>query len=176
MPKFSPPVHTLEHGTYYTLEIPIQNVGATQAQSLRDRVSCAVPMHSLPDDYTFPDKSGQCGTPHVATGANFIAAKDQIFSQAVDIDQKFIMEFYHTGIAHLSDRHIPSRSIYFYGWVTYRDIFKDTPTHVTEFCRRLAGFIPRPQTGSADIEWEYCDHHNCADEDCPDYKAKTRAP
>src|SRR5579864_3352876 len=70
MPKFSPPIQTLGKGTYYSLEIPIQNVGATQAQSLRDRVSCAVPMHPLPDDYTFPDKSGQCGTPHVASGAN----------------------------------------------------------------------------------------------------------
>jgi hypothetical protein len=59
----------------------------------------------------------------------------------------------------------------FWGWVTYRDIFSDTPLHVTEFCEYLSAVVvirdnPQSPLGFA---WMPCEHHNCADEHCNDY-------
>lgn len=61
----------------------------------------------------------------------------------------------------------------FWGWITYRDIFPDTKLHLTEFCKQSAMIEVHPSTPQAPYEWGWseCDHHNCADEYCPDYEA-----
>ncbi len=61
----------------------------------------------------------------------------------------------------------------FYGWVTYHDVFRDTPTHLTEYCFRLVGFTGDPFTpNSSKSKTLTCEQNNCSDEDCPDYKTK----
>lgn len=61
----------------------------------------------------------------------------------------------------------------FWGWVTYRDILPNTQLHVTEFCEYLSSIVivrDNPQTPFG-FGWLPCDHHNCADKQCEDYKA-----
>jgi hypothetical protein len=161
-----------------TLKMPIENAGATQAHGLKDRVSWVAPMMVLPDNYNFPDRGGKYGTQGVATGANVIPSKGKIYSQVVVVDNKVLNEFVQQNagpwLGRVGVPPNPTRAIYFYGWATYRDIFKDTPTHLTEFCRYLTVLVIDGQNSQS--EWGFCSQHNCTDEDCPDYKAKTHVP
>ena len=165
----------------FSFSIPIENLGITPAHGLKDRVSWVTTTYDLPDNYAFPDRGGRYGTPHAASGANIIASKEKIFSQNVEVDTKVLKQFVEQNSAathHLGDKTGKAKRIYFYGWATYRDIFKDTPTHLTEFCRYLMVFAVKPQSADVAIaqsEWGYCPHHNCTDEDCTDYKEKVLA-
>jgi hypothetical protein len=63
----------------------------------------------------------------------------------------------------------------FWGWFSYRDIFPKTPIHVTEWCQIMVDIAGRPNTEGfgPNIAWQFnfenCEHHNCADDDCPDH-------
>jgi hypothetical protein len=75
--------------------------------------------------------------------------------------------------------------IYFWGWRLYRDIFPDTPTHLTEFCYEVSGVSKIPPSGLRQPNIEkalkenipetfafiQCPRHNCSDKDCEDYDA-----
>jgi len=89
----------------------------------------------------------------------------------------------HAKNASISTDEIPAVSIkaiedhqlrmYIWGWVRYRDIFKDTPRPLTEFCYELTGFTEDPLVASNDKvipKMVNCPMHNCWDEDCKDYK------
>ena len=72
--------------------------------------------------------------------------------------------------------HIGKHNFVLWGWVTYRDVFPQTNVHVTEFCQRLVtiGVNPeRPSNARPEFTFRFqdCEHHNCADEQCEDYKA-----
>jgi hypothetical protein len=68
----------------------------------------------------------------------------------------------------------PPEHLYFYGWVTYSDIFPDSERHLAEFCVEL----PRPnqpapgQTSSMGFVIETCGEHSCYDRQCKDYKER----
>jgi hypothetical protein len=162
----------------FTLSMPMENEGATLAHALRDRVSCVTPLGVIPDNYAFPDINGgnelKCGIPWAATGASVIPAKGRLLSQRVGIDGKMLEEFIQNnpGPLRAGAQDHPTRHIYFYGWVTYRDIFTNTPEHLTEFCRELSILIVT-QSGIKH-DWSYCTAHNCTDEDCPDYKERIK--
>jgi hypothetical protein len=53
-------------------------------------------------------------------------------------------------------------------WIAYRDVFRGTPVHVTEFCD---GMVQVNYTFSSGIGFETrsCGQHNCTDKDCADY-------
>jgi hypothetical protein len=162
-------------GPLLQLEMPIENVGATQAHEMKDRVSCVTPMGPLSNNYSFPNIKGKwCGTPWAATGANVIPAKSKLLSQMVFVENKIVQEFVQQNSGPWAGRmgvpSHPTRTIVFYGWVTYRDIFKDSPERLSEFCRSLTIFDAK--TGRA--AWGYCPWHNCTDEDCPDYKDRLK--
>jgi hypothetical protein len=68
----------------------------------------------------------------------------------------------------LKDRSVPKW--YFFGWLVYRDIFQGTPTHVMEFCRVKERSVREGNPPQPHLDWEFCERHNCADEQCADYK------
>jgi hypothetical protein len=171
-------VLNLPSGPVVTFEMPVENSGNTEAHRVRDRVSCVTPLGALPNSFNFPDRSTKyCGNPWMATGASVIPAKGNLFSQKVQVDIKIVNEFIQQNQGPFQGRlglpSHPTRTITFYGWVTYRDIFKTTPDHLSEFCRELV--LLRIAQKSADSEWGYCPTHNCTDEDCPDYENRVRA-
>jgi hypothetical protein len=55
-----------------------------------------------------------------------------------------------------------------WAWIAYRDIFPGTKLHLTEFCDATYGARLSPVSGVAFYS-RSCVHHNCTDEDCPDY-------
>jgi hypothetical protein len=64
--------------------------------------------------------------------------------------------------------------------MTYHDIFKGTATRLNEFCDEITNF--KSSTGditdpAANFTWDLslCTvPHNCSDEECSDYKQKTK--
>lgn len=63
-----------------------------------------------------------------------------------------------------------TRELYFWGWVIYRDVFPNTPIHVTEFCQQLAGISVNPKEQTIDTPFFNCGEHNCQDRYCNDYQ------
>ena len=71
------------------------------------------------------------------------------------------------------------KHLFFWGWVTYRDIFSGTPLHLTEFCTEITSAVWTQQDhASPAADWNTtspsCPVHNCYDEDCEDYSTRTR--
>jgi hypothetical protein len=69
--------------------------------------------------------------------------------------------------------------LFVWGWITYRDIFSKTPLRLTEFCDELTNIQSSTESitdPSANItaDFSLCITHNCSDEDCKDYKDKTK--
>jgi hypothetical protein len=65
----------------------------------------------------------------------------------------------------------PKSNLYFWGWMTYRDVFRGTKTHLTEFCRHMGPpqMVRVPPQNAIRFNYEVCAQHNCTDENCPDY-------
>lgn len=59
-----------------------------------------------------------------------------------------------------------------WGWVAYYDAFKNSKLHITEFCREMIGISVNQDNAQKpfNLIWHPCEHHNCADEYCDDYK------
>jgi hypothetical protein len=66
------------------------------------------------------------------------------------------------------------KRLFFWGWMVYQDVFPHSAVHVTEFCRstNLIGMKAPPSDGVY-INFGFCLEHNCADEQCNDYKEIT---
>lgn len=67
--------------------------------------------------------------------------------------------------------------VFFWGWATYRDIFSDTPTRLSEFCTDITSLtwtIPDHTSPKVDVNTisPPCPIHNCYDEDCTDYSSR----
>ncbi len=61
---------------------------------------------------------------------------------------------------------------YFWGWIAYHDVFRNTRLHITEFCERMAMVdVNRETLKDMTFHYQTCINHNCADENCEDYKA-----
>jgi hypothetical protein len=71
------------------------------------------------------------------------------------------------------------KHLFFWGWVTYRDIFTGTPERLSEFCTDItsATWSASNHTNpNVDIKTENppCPVHNCYDEECEDYGSRTK--
>jgi hypothetical protein len=82
-------------------------------------------------------------------------------------------------------------AVHIWGRIVYRDVFPDTPSRLTEFCRQIVDATPlrigtddlllNPESMEfetnvpclASCSGENCpDPHNCYDEECPDYEER----
>jgi hypothetical protein len=57
----------------------------------------------------------------------------------------------------------------FWGWVTYNDIFENTPKHLTEFCRILNAFSFSKSKVEVRADFRTCPRYNCTDDECANY-------
>jgi hypothetical protein len=154
--------------TDLTLSLPWINGGDTQTRGAVSQINfLPVPVNvllhqsgDLPSGFSFPDEG------YVKPRQFFIAAK----GNAIATETIPIYEFYLVSKKQFR--------LYTWGWITYHDIFDGTPTHLTEFCDELVNVkssTPDMTDPSAEItvDWEFCEEHNCSDEECRDYKEKT---
>lgn len=62
--------------------------------------------------------------------------------------------------------------IYIFGWVRYRDVFEDTPPHITRFCWMLVTtgdprtFAPDDPNHKLNFAWVHQARGNCSDGEC----------
>lgn len=110
---------------FWTLHFIWENSGATRTEGLRLSVAMHLDDNPIPDGY---DLSPQGERP-VWT----IAPKSNIGSQEIQISG-----------SDLAAVQVGKKSLYFWGRADYRDVFTDTPDHVTEFFFRVVGIRGDP--------------------------------
>jgi hypothetical protein len=128
-----------------------ENSGATPTKGLRLHVNFLTQPTPLPKGYNFPDIGEHRDIPFVL-GPHAVTV-----SVPLPVPTAALIEF-QQGTRHL----------YFWGRAVYRDVFRDTPQHVTKFCSELTGIFGDLQGPTELIVFQFAAHdeHNCADEDC----------
>jgi hypothetical protein len=132
-----------------------ENVGATTARHVYQHIgSQAIP--NEPDEKTF-------------FGAGFNPGYRSIY-----IGPKSVQP---TGAVRKPFDFVPTEQTprtegrFVWGWIAYKDVFPNTPIHVTEFCQGLDSVILNPDKSPKGFNFTPCQNHNCTDEDCENYKA-----
>jgi hypothetical protein len=69
--------------------------------------------------------------------------------------------------------------LYVWGWVTYHDVFPGTSTRLTEFCGEFTNIttsLSDITDSTTNIGWQMsvCKVHNCFDEECQDFKVRSK--
>lgn len=145
------PVQGSSNITEWEFRPVLENSGQTPAQDVRIHLSWLYVPAVLTANFAFPD----LGPPKTYTPVTLGPKQNTtgpVATVATDI---------------LSQVHQKKLHLYFYGWLTYRDIFPKAPLHVSMFCRDLTDArLPSAGTPSYQFAWEVCPRHNCADEGC----------
>jgi hypothetical protein len=127
------------------------NNGTTTARHARQHASFLWIPAPLPNDFRFPDLGDMTIAP-VAIGPK------AVYTGALMTIPVSVLSLVKEHAAYL----------YFWGWVSYKDIFQDTPTHITMFCLQMTDVRgdPTNRAGQTQFLWRMCSKHNCVDDDC----------
>jgi hypothetical protein len=147
-----------------------ENSGTTPAIG----VMCSFVVDELPKGPTDEKFIAMSAPP---TSSSYIGAKGSL-PQTI----RKPLSFYTGGreLADFTSTRNLDRKIFLWGWMVYRDVFPNTPPHLTEFCQQLTTLAFRIPSGSkvtfppsktTDLRMitQSCGQHNCIDEYCPDY-------
>lgn len=141
-----------------------ENSGLTRAPYMVEHLNIGKLPYILPKKYSFPDRCGpnkKCISDSVqGVLPSRRSAGDSLSPITASELQLMVANKLH---------------VYCWGWNAYRDVFYPvTKTHLTEFCTELGFTNPiQYQDGHPMILAWNCKIHNCADEDCEDYRDKT---
>jgi hypothetical protein len=139
--------------------VELENSGTTPTRSAFAQSNFQAWRTPLPKGFAFEDLTKTEKRISMSIGAKASALNGPLF---VDIDT-------------INDAIQKKSFLFFWGWIIYHDIFKGTPTRLTEFCCQLD---PIRVTGNPDktIIWTVsaCVEHNCFDEDCSDYQTRIK--
>jgi hypothetical protein len=141
--------------------VEFENSGTTPTKNAFVQSNVQVWRTELPKGFGFEDlaKTGKHSSMSIGPKASVVSGPLN-----VDMDN-------------LNDVMQKKSHLYFWGWVTYHDIFSNTPTRLTEFCSELEVF---PVAGNPEktMFWRPtpCSEHNCFDEDCDDYQSRIKRP
>jgi hypothetical protein len=117
----------------------------------------------MPANFGFPDMEGAHDL------RQFVVSPKGIAHTTTEIPIGFIK------VVQNGDMHF-----YVWGWMTYHDIFRGTPTRLNEFCDEIKNIKSSTEDitdPAATFTWDLslCTvPHNCSDEECSDYKQKTK--
>ena len=149
-----------KRATQIRFDTPWENFGVTPTKDAQSHVSWLELPQDLPDGFGFPDiapiQTSQFALPSKGVGHTTLLVP----------------------ISTLERAKAGQARIFVWGWFTYRDIFKDTPIRLAEFCNEIINIksgapLTDPQ---APISWDvtFCRlDHNCYDEQCKDYPSHT---
>jgi hypothetical protein len=139
---------------WYEFSARIENTGATPTRDFISHINWAVRGAILDmNSFDFKDSAGS------ESPSTFVLGPHQSAPVGgIKVDRSIV--------AGLQGN--PRIYLYFYGWATYRDVFNNTPRHVTMFCSEAGEFRGNPNlmSGSPQIVWKACPKHNCADGEC----------
>jgi hypothetical protein len=148
------------------VQLDWRNGGSTAAKSVLSRINWHPYSDALKDTFDFRDLPS--GSKETETRSFVIGPE-----MSVRLNATIRLDYFQ--------RAMSGEHLYLWGWITYRDVFPNTPTRLTEFCLELANVRIGNQKPLADPEAAMqfdpipCPGlHNCYDEDCPDYKDRTK--
>ena len=132
----------------------VSNSGDTPTRSARHHASFLYLPTPVPNNFSFSDYVQQ--GPQVPDSPFMLGPKEEITGTLLTIPFT-VMEGVRDKTLHL----------YFYGWLTYHDIFPKTPLHISMFCMELADIRGQLVPGTNYLfTWTLCPRHNCADDEC----------
>jgi hypothetical protein len=146
----------------WTFADECENSGVTPAINVRHWNNVITPGSPLPDSFDFKDvgPDQRAITNVVGVGPTLIGprAKKVLFQV---LEPASILQA-------VKERRT---CLYFYGWVTYNDIFKDTKTHITRYCQQVEIVSGNPIDSSVGSGFafsvpEVCLHYACMDAQC----------
>lgn len=128
-----------------------QNSGTTPTKELRLHVNWWSQPTPLPKGYDFPDIGEHTDKP-VVLGPN-----------AETLSGPF-----HIPTTALVGVQQGTHHVYLWGRAVYRDVFANTPRHITKFCSKITGILGNLESMTETITFQFTSHdeYNCADEDC----------
>ena len=173
--RFDPVKEVSGKIAYWLAYITIQNTGVTPTRFLRamgtgmlfERIIIADPETQLFDPPLGPGLGWRLGPQEKLTFGP-ISVFPRYLNQVDPLDMTTRPKPFET----LGS---PEADMLFWGWAEYKDVFPNTPTHITMFCYRLVaidqsiGDHPRPD-GFPDLakspDVVPCNYHSCTDDEC----------
>jgi hypothetical protein len=138
----------------WRFQIPVVNSGTTPTRDMLNYATLYITEGELPADFDFQD---------------FEHGRSMVLGPKAEIN----FETSEAGIDSIADVANGKKSLYLYGWATYRDIFKNTQRHVTKFCYRVEVRTADPLHDlSPNARYTIYGKHNCTDEECDKAEAK----
>jgi hypothetical protein len=127
-----------------------ENGGTTPTRDMITHISERWFAKPLPENFGFPDYPENSTPFKMFVGPKATNRSSPIFVPAHDISA--IRN--HSG------------HLYFWGWARYRDVFTDTPEHVTRFCTEITDVIGALDGPSVNLQTANCNRGNCYDDEC----------
>ena len=131
-----------------------RNVGATPTKDLKFRHSYFYDVKRLPQDFSYADLGGpETDTP------SFAAPQGEVSALPIEIP-----------VSLAKDIQDGKQVMTLWGHADYRDVFRGTPMHTSQYCFIIVGFYGNLYSASANettvAATENCKTHNCHDEEC----------
>ena len=156
-------------GKYVHVFSPVfENSGTTPARAAIGAFDCAPHLSSEPNEAMFKGTKARWST-IMTIGPKAIQNPGNKHMDETDL---WLRDLGDDPITRLQKAIWMPRS-FVWGWVVYKDVFQRTPPHLTEFCEELNGATAVSPGGKVIFDYLKCAHHNCTDEDCPDYREIT---
>jgi hypothetical protein len=149
----------------WTIRPQWQNSGATPTKQMTICSSGGIRDTRLPEDFDFPYNEVDVGTgliaPRLTLNGGPVPSNKRITPEDIEDIQK------------------GRKFFYMWGWAKYKDVFPDTPQHITKFCWAIVPignprtFIPHSANHANKIifNYIYIARGNCADEECEQQNA-----
>lgn len=134
----------------------MENTGTTPTRRLKSHINYMVSSQALPKDFIFRD----------------VPMKDRTGEELVPVIGPKSSSPLTATVSIADWRRLERQEvhIYFYGWVTYNDIFEKTPRHLTRFCFEVVSVgmatVAIGQEGAALRTDIISTRFNCYDEEC----------
>lgn len=133
-----------------------KNTGTTPTKNLTIHHSWK-PMPIIPNDFNYPELWNP-GEPETYTPA-FASPQKSLDTLPTEVSPEQIKAV---------QKHL--LRLYFWGWAKYRDVFKSTPRHISEYCVEVNGFRGDPLDTDPSHPvvptTSNCPSYNCHDEEC----------
>lgn len=148
--------------TGVAVDIQWRNTGGSAARTVFSRINASERADELPEGFNYPDL-GTFGD----QGSQAVVGTSQVITSSLKLP-----------ISQLTALREKRSRIFCWGWLTYKDIFRDSPLRLSEFSIELfvnvaKGDIPiSSPENTIHIDYLAWRDHNCTDEDCKDYEKR----
>jgi hypothetical protein len=137
----------------WSFNIVWQNTGATPTRDMLSHASIRFESNNVPDDFRFTDM--------------WIIGKEQVYYPTTLLSKgTFTDDIGAFSIEQLQEVIRGNKTLYFYGWADYNDVFSDTERHRTEFCAQVLFPGDPTRNNDGNIGFYIYLKHNGTDDEC----------